>query len=124
MTATCSNTAISSDTGRALRAIRRIVTRSFIRDHVQTGKADPATAEILPLLLNLRSDRYPEAAKAHRVIIKQVRSDLRDDGFTWPEYPKLLAELYAYLEAGGFRFEYESGRWENHNCPPGETVIL
>lgn len=118
-------TTLPTDVAKAVSAIRRMVTPKFARLQVSVaGTADDSTAEALTLLLNFRPDRCPEAAKAHRVLIKQVCMDLRDDGKTCPEYPKLIAHLYAYLEEYGFTFYHESGRWENHNCPPGETVIL
>jgi hypothetical protein len=100
-------------------AIRRIVTPRFIRkqEELLVAPCDEATVRALPLLSHLRPNRVPEAITAHRALIKQVRSDL-EDGIANPDHFRLIELLYAYLEASGYRFYYESGRWENHSVAP------
>jgi hypothetical protein len=94
-------------------AIRRIVTRAFIREQTALGAADPDTALALPLLLTMRPDRIPEAVIAHQALVKQVRSDL-EDGIASPHHFKLIELLFNYLDASGYRFYWERERWENH----------
>ena len=109
---------VTDEQEKIAAAIRRIVTRRFVTGQAALFNgggtaADKATALALPLLVNFRAGLIPEAIRAHKALVKQVREDLLD-GIANRTHFRLVELLYEYLEAAGYMFYYESQQWENH----------
>jgi hypothetical protein len=119
---TTATISVTDEQAKIAAAVRRIVTPRFVACHAalfdgRGTAADRATAMILPLLLDFRAGLIPEAMRAHKALVKQLREDLLD-GIANHNHFKLIELLYAYLKASGFTFYYESQQWENHRVTP------